>query len=271
MLSYTSLPACHSLSELVQKYVVFEGHLPRNFIWQQNLIPALTEYIFFNLAESAQTFIVENRKIVLYDVLATGQYSVPFVANLTGHLNLIGVAIKTPGLARLFNVPLRYLSNYALSLHDLIGEKATDCYDIVRDKKTIAESVEAIEHLLQELFIRSKCMNQNLLYAHNLIISSSGTKSIKAIAQEIRLSERFLQKSFLNDIGMPPKLYSRVTKFNEVIWHFNAHKKISQDIIHQLGYFDQAHFIHDFKKFSGLSPLEYFKNHPGINEFFTSL
>lgn len=270
MLSYRSLPAPHCLSEIVQRYVVFEGHLPNNFIWKHDLIPALIEYIFFNLAETPQTFIIENKKIVLHDVLVTGQYSVPLSANLSGHVKLIGVAIKTPGVARLFNVPLKYMSNWALSLHDLMGQKADEICNLIRDKTTIAASLEVIEYFLQEQLMRSKSLNQNLLYAHNLIISSSGTQSIKKIAQEIRLSERSLQKNFINQIGIPPKVYSRVTKFNEVIWHFNTHKRISHDIIHKLEYFDQAHFIHDFKKFSGLSPLAYFKNHPGINEFFTS-
>ncbi len=94
---------------------------------------------------------------------------------------------------------------------------------------------------------------------------------INELAAQTNRSKRSLERIFIDQTGLSLKTFSRLHRFNHVIQHFNSHKNCSPDLIHGLCYYDQAHFINDFKSFSGNSPLDYFKNHEGVNEFFTTI
>ena len=58
---------------------------------------------------------------------------------------------------------------------------------------------------------------------------------------------------------MTPKLFARVQRFQEVVKTVHPLREVDwADVAAACGYFDQAHFIHDFRAFSGFTPVEYF-------------
>ena len=91
--------------------------------------------------------------------------------------------------------------------------------------------------------------------ACTLIEANHGSLPIGQLAQKLWLSKRVLEYEFQEQVGLPPKLYSRITRFNSVMTGIK-NKKITdwQDLASKYNYFDQAHFINEFKRFSGSSP-----------------
>lgn len=139
------------------------------------------------------------------------------------------------------------------------------------EKSTLEEAIGLLENFFMKWYYENRrTINPVIANALQAINQTKGRISILELTKAVCVTEKTLQRHFLNDVGLTPKLFTRVHKFNEVIWHYNTHKNITGSDIIQLGYFDQAHFIKDFKTFSGSSPRNYFKNHDDINEFFTS-
>lgn len=83
-----------------------------------------------------------------------------------------------------------------------------------------------------------------------------GQVNIAALAKESLLSPKQFERRFKSFSGFNPKLYSRILRFENSFWPCNGHTSFTDKAL-DLGYYDQAHFINDFKQFSGFSPGNY--------------
>lgn len=85
--------------------------------------------------------------------------------------------------------------------------------------------------------------------------------AVSTVTQQIGLSERRFIQVFAEHVGLTPKLFCRVQRFQKVLCHISRGQGIDwPQIALSCGYFDQAHFIHDFKAFSGINPSTYLAN-----------
>ncbi|MCD7811664.1 MAG: helix-turn-helix domain-containing protein [Ruminococcus sp.] len=102
--------------------------------------------------------------------------------------------------------------------------------------------------------------NRSLLVLHslNLLIRSSGSISMEQIADDTGYTMRYINKCFHNATGLSPKQFSKIVRFQTAVSALNEPLGRSlTEIADDLGYFDQAHFIRDFKQFTGLTPKKY--------------
>jgi AraC-like DNA-binding protein len=100
-------------------------------------------------------------------------------------------------------------------------------------------------------------------YAANRLWQAGRQLPLKKLQQTLNLSERSLQRKFEQCIGIPPRLFSKIAQFQAAMGQLrNGKFSRLSDIAYENGYADQSHFIRDFKKFTGLSPLA-FQKHPG--------
>ena len=87
---------------------------------------------------------------------------------------------------------------------------------------------------------------------------SQKNQKMSDLADKVNLSQRRFIQVFKNQVGLSPKLFSRVMRFQEMIKAIGQKNDIDWlDVALSVGYFDQAHFIHDFKEFSGFTPTEF--------------
>ena len=83
-------------------------------------------------------------------------------------------------------------------------------------------------------------------------------ETVEILSDHAGLSGRRLARLFALEVGLTPKLYARVLRFRRVLQLTHVDRPVDwSDIAHRCGYFDQAHFIRDFKEFSGLTPGDY--------------
>lgn len=73
-------------------------------------------------------------------------------------------------------------------------------------------------------------------------------------------SEKHIRRLFLQHIGTSPKKFSRIVRINYASWLLQEDPLYFPDVIEKAGFFDQAHFIHDFKDIFNLTPSEYINN-----------
>jgi transcriptional regulator GlxA family with amidase domain len=86
-------------------------------------------------------------------------------------------------------------------------------------------------------------------------------RAVSSVTDQIGLSERRFIRLFAEQVGLTPKLFCRVQRFQKVLRHIARSSSIDwTEIALSCGYFDQAHFIHDFRAFSGINPSLYVTN-----------
>ncbi len=89
------------------------------------------------------------------------------------------------------------------------------------------------------------------------------------LAKALHISTRELERRFREYIGLSPKHLARTFRFQEVLQKKFIDSTLTE-IAHSSGYYDQSHFIRDFKAFSGLPPGEFFQQESGLTDFFIS-
>jgi AraC-like DNA-binding protein len=83
-------------------------------------------------------------------------------------------------------------------------------------------------------------------------------RNISDMTEQIGLSSRHFIQIFSQEVGLTPRLFCRVQRFQEVLRQIGKAQQVGwTNIALTCGYFDQSHFIHDFQAFSGLNPTTY--------------
>jgi len=86
------------------------------------------------------------------------------------------------------------------------------------------------------------------------------------VVDQIGLSQRRFIEIFRNEVGLTPKAFSRVCRFQHVLGQVESLTEVDwASVASDCGYFDQAHFIHDFREFAGVSPTMYLRHRESRN------
>ena len=113
-----------------------------------------------------------------------------------------------------------------------------------------------LEFILSKL-IRPPLKESYTFYALKLIKKNPGFLKIEELANSLNISRRFLEKEFKKYVGMTPKKYTQIERFKKILK--NKGCKLL-DVALEYGYYDQSHFIKEFKEFSGETPSKFFSS-----------
>lgn len=163
-----------------------------------------------------------------------------------------------PGYAEhFFQYPIGEFSELEIPVGDVLPH-AAELLERVAEKNTFHERVQAFEDFYGA-YIRNRLEIPRLIeYLTGQIISSRGTQHVNDLSRDTGYSSRYLIKAFERYIGASPKLFSRIIRFQHVLESLeHKHYKETLEQISELGYFDQNHFIKEFKEFSLTTPKKY--------------
>jgi transcriptional regulator GlxA family with amidase domain len=136
------------------------------------------------------------------------------------------------------------------------------------DLKTLSDRVAAIEAVLIDNLIRSNLNSQTLSLAAK-IVECRGLVSVDQLAHEAGISARQLERRFLNEVGVGPKLLSRIIRFQQVFRAVESCEVAWAPVAVECGYYDQAHLIRDFNQFAHQTPAVLFSQQSSLTESFT--
>jgi AraC-like DNA-binding protein len=170
---------------------------------------------------------------------------------------VMGVAFRAGGTWPIFGVAGDELSNRHIGLRDLWSLGGS-----LRDRILCAPTPHARLQILAESLTAQvgarATQHPAVAFALQHLHSAPQLATIEDLGRAAGISTRRLARLFSIEVGLTPKLYARVLRFNRVVESIYNKPEVNwQDIAYQCGYFDQAHFIRDFKAFSGLTPSEY--------------
>ena len=194
------------------------------------------------------------------------------VALYKGNYCLLSIQFRSNGFFAIFGIPQRLLLNSFVPLENILGEQV---YSNLSDKLQSCDSiVEMGNHLnsyfTQKLLLRKhKSHTQVIAYIAASVSKNKGLASVDDLAYEANMSVRNFERRFIDEVGMSPKLYSRITRFFLAVEKkMLCPEKNWTTITYESGYFDQAHFIRECKEFSSRTPEELFQFTPPPTEEF---
>lgn len=132
---------------------------------------------------------------------------------------------------------------------------------IIRQLATATSDLDRLA-VIEDFFINrlnNKVNNGRIILAVELIKKYSGNLKITVLAQQLKISQCQLEKCFRRTVGATPKKFASIIRFRKVLSIAHKERSLTQLGL-EAGFFDQAHFIKDFKSFTGLTPERYFKS-----------
>jgi len=183
-------------------------------------------------------------------------------------MKFMTVQFNSFGLSYLKKIPAHKLLD-TLSELDLIFPTSVieriSCR--LQEQKTIQKKFDVFESFLAKT-VGFPEVDPRLPYALQLL-NSEHSISIDMLSQSLCISNRGLQKLFKKHIGMSPAYYRKIIRFNKAVQLLiNDFDNSLTQVSHASGYFDQAHFIKDFREFGGISPSEFLKLKSDSSDFY---
>ena len=192
--------------------------------------------------------------------LLCGAHSKPCVIDTEEPATIVGVHFKPGGAFPFLNLPAGELSNEHVSLNAVWGRTA----EMLRDRLLEATSPAAKFRVLEQSLLRqahqSLARHPAIAFALSKIRSEWPLPTIAELTTNIGLSPRRFIQLFTDEVGLTPKLFCRITRFQRALRLIDNQSVVEwAPVAVSCGYYDQAHFIHDFQAFSGLKPTAYLK------------
>jgi AraC-like DNA-binding protein len=177
---------------------------------------------------------------------------------LQGTVNEFGIVFQPDGLQRLFSLPTHELTDVACDVHGVLGARMSHLWQILGSLSLFQGRVRVVNEFFLRQAVCSPAANSTSRAVSN-IVQRRGCLDIAWLADAMGVSPRQLARRFMDSVGISPKLFARIVRFQAALESKALHAgKSWTEIAHEFGYFDQMHMIHDFEQLAGGSPKEIF-------------
>lgn len=180
---------------------------------------------------------------------------------LTGEsFGIFGAYLYPFAIPKFFSFPASDFTNISPDLESVFGFDGRRLDERVASATDNEERVSIVSNFFRAKLNAAKRDLPPIFRSVHSIIDAKGAVNIPELAREQTVSTRQFERRFKEIAGLSPKLYSRVVRFQAATqYKMNGNRDLTE-IAYACGYYDQSHFINDFREFSGYSPKEYFWN-----------
>jgi AraC-like DNA-binding protein len=252
-----------ALRPYIQSYWSFRRPTPLAALHEESMHPRGGFGLVFNGAGS----LLLDGQAISDPVFLDGTTTISRTVGFHGRVDLLGVRFHEGGAYPLLGIPLAELRN-ALSLLD-----ALDRPDLVRLADQIAEAdalparIRWLEAWLLRRLALGKQRNPIIPASLALLRRQAGELRMPDLAREFAISQRQLERLYQSQVGMSPKQYTQLLRVEQARLalkrgHHPA-LRASADLAAELGYYDQSHFIREFRAVVGVTPTAYLKRQRG--------
>lgn len=257
-MNYNTFQPHSDLSSVVKCYWTLEVPAD-NSASRQRIIPDGCIEMIFILGEDVKRYTTGDEFIIQPRAMVLGQITEPFFVQPVGSVNSFAVRFYPYGFASFSPQPIKDLVNKETPISFLFGERVSKELEgnIVQAKDT-EDRVKIIETFLLSR-LKNKLIIDNIVRTTvETILLTGGSASIQTILKDDASKRRQLERNFRKQIGISPKQLGKVIRLQTALQML-----INQDsgnfarIAYESEYYDQAHFIKDFKEFTGITPKEF--------------
>jgi AraC-like DNA-binding protein len=227
---------------------------------RQRVYPHGSMALVIHLRNPTTSYYFDDRTLTVRVPLLAGPYSMSFHMDPSASTEVIGILFR-PGAGRVFfPVPAHELHNDDVALSELYPSEG----DRLLNELCSAANADA-QFLVVEQYLCRKLRNAvpihpAVRFAIQQLSGDGALRRVRQIQLETGFSHTRFNQLFREQVGLTPKLFGRVRRFQTLLGHIEKRSPVSwADVAAGCGYFDQAHLIHDFRAFAGITPLEYCK------------
>lgn len=188
-----------------------------------------------------------------------------------GHVQLLVIHFKPTGFFRLFGLPPVEITNCLGDADGLISKEILQLHEELHEARNTMEMFQLTERYLMANLNKIKIKGHELKKATDFMLCQPEKYSIEELAYHSNMSLKTFERKFLQQVGLSPKLFARIRRFNQALDLKTYQPQLTwMDICYQTGYYDPMHMVKDFKLFAEMTPSNLFKNAPPVYEDFSA-
>ncbi|WP_437332764.1 helix-turn-helix domain-containing protein [Sorangium sp. So ce394] len=197
----------------------------------------------------------------LSGIAVCGAHAEHFAIDTAEQRAIVGAEFTPGGALPFFGPAAEALSGSHVSLDALWGREAALVRERVLEARTPDEKLRALEAALAARLVRPRAplaRDPAVDFALAAFADPSRAYTVADVTGQLGMSPKRFIRTFTEQVGLTPKRYCRVQRFQQAIAAIERGERVSwAGVAAACGYYDQAHFIHDFRAFAGLTPTEY--------------
>lgn len=250
--------AAEDLKAFVMCYWTLD--FPREATPQINtIVPDGTMKLIFHYGDLYWHHPVDGDRFLQPRCFLIGQLTRPYVVEPEGDTGTFVVRFHPNGFLPFSTIPIKEMENKAVSLNTLYGEEGDKLEEQIMEVASTAQRIEIIEKFLLKRLADTKTIDEIITSTVDTILETKGQISVTELSQKNHIHRRQLVRKFSKIIGLSPKQLSKTIRIQATLKTLlNRDKPKLTDLAYENEYYDQSHFIKDFKEFTGLSPKEFY-------------
>ncbi|RPE12178.1 helix-turn-helix domain-containing protein [Chitinophaga lutea] len=257
-MKYREITPANRLQQYVKCYYIYESDTSTAF--EDIVFPSGAMEIIFNLGAGHWQTDAGSGFVTTPAIELWGQIIRPLPVKSIGKNTMLGIRFFPHAASFILNDKASLFNNQVADFSDIWGEVTTSLHGRLLDTAIWQERIALVENfLLQRLAASEGRWNKAGLIDH--IMREMGHEdffdNIENVASRYGITSRYLQKLFLQYTGLTPKLYTKINRFQQSLKLVTQKDIPLTSIAYHCGYFDQSHFIKEFKSFTGLTPSGY--------------
>jgi AraC-like DNA-binding protein len=227
----------------------------------ERLLPDGAIELIFDLTETAKRWVDSDTPRQFRKVRGSwisGQHSRHIVIEAVKKSCMIGARFRPGGAYPFLDVPVSDLNDDVIEMDGVWGTGAARLRERLVEACSIEERFDVLERALLLRAGDKLLPDPALRCALERLTREPGEVGIRALADGVGMSQKCLVRTFEEKVGLKPKTFARVMRFQTVLKKVERESRVSWSFIAgEAGYYDQAHFIREFEALSGLRPSQY--------------
>lgn len=239
---------------------------------RQRIIPDGCVEMIFHYGDLCKQYLEGGSSILQPKCFVFGQVTRPLDIEPTGRTGIFAVRFNPDGFVPFATKPLSTMENRAVALEELFGNDGLQLESDILTARTTADRVKIIELFLNERVGSAELIDKIIKSTIAAMFTLNGELSVSEISKEMKVNRRQLQRRFSAVIGLSPKQLSKIIRLQAAIkLLMNNEQGNLTDIAYEGNYYDQAHFIKDFKEFTGVSPKKFYSGQLKMSSLFQGM
>ncbi len=257
-MDYQTHPPSEILSDFIKCYWTLsapaEDHPERQKIVPDGCMEMIIHYgdLYKQFREDESSF-VQPRSFVF------GQLTRPLEIAPTGITGIIAVRFHPDGFIPFSTMRVSAMENRAVSLTDLYGQEGAQLETAIISTTHPAERIAILETFLLKRLKDKSIIDALTASSVDVLLSLKGQLSVDQLATQQGTSRRQLERRFATTVGLSPKQLAKIIRLQHTLKNLEQKQFTNlASLAVEHGYFDQAHFIKDFKEFTGMTPKQFY-------------
>nr|WP_295926929.1 helix-turn-helix transcriptional regulator [uncultured Dyadobacter sp.] len=255
------------LKPYIRHFYLFESPLAAAF--NDTVFPSGDMELIFNLGAgsweaSKEGILTKNPEIELW-----GQTTKPLPIRSAGKQTMLGVRFFQHAASCFLNDEISTFNDQVTDFTDVAGRSVRALYEQLLNTYHPQARIGLVDAFLVRLLVRNELRTTQIDRVHDILtqLTKDSTEiSLAGIAARHGITTRYLHKLVSRHTGLSPKSLDRINRFQASLKLINQNNLPLTAVAYHSGYFDQSHFIREFKAFTGTTPSAYLRNISPVNQ-----